>query len=99
MIPNPSILAEIREMNTSYLRLVQKLVAIDRATALSTLGMADDIADALVRLSPAQLDKLATSNMVLCRIQLDGPLLLRLLCAPLVADRHAGHVAAVLCQN
>ncbi|CAG9169919.1 Flagellar transcriptional regulator FlhD [Cupriavidus pinatubonensis] len=69
-------------MNTSYLRLVQKLVGIDRATALLTLGMADDIADALVRLSPVQLDKLATSNMVLCRIQLDGPHLLSLLGSP-----------------
>lgn len=99
VIPNPSNLAEIREMNTSYLRLVQKLVAIDRTTALSTLRMADDIADALVGLSPAQLDKLATSNMVLCRIQLDGPILLTLLGAPLVADRRAEQGAAVLCQN
>lgn len=97
MVAGPSILAEVRDMNTSYLRLVQRLVAIDRPYALSMLGMTADIADTIVRLSPAQLDKLATSNMVLCRIQFDGPLLLSLLGSPAAAAnpeaRRAGLVS------
>lgn len=82
MIGRSSTLAEISDLNRSYLALVQKLISADRATALSMLGMSDEIADLLVTLSPGQLEKLATSNMLLCRIHLDGSLLLSLLGTP-----------------
>lgn len=94
-----AILTEIREMNTSYLRLVQRLVATNRVSALSMLGMTDEIADTIVRLSPEQLTKLATTNVVLCRIRIDGPLLLTLLGAPLTVDQTPAEVAERICAG
>ena len=49
----------IHEMNFAYLLLIQRLLAEDRSTAMSTLGVSPEVADVLVTLSLQELTKLA----------------------------------------
>lgn len=65
------MLAEIREANLSYLMLAQNLIRADRAQALFRLGISEDSADMIAALSPAQLLKIASGNMLMCRFRID----------------------------
>lgn len=76
---NEQLLAEIREANLTYLMLAQNLIRKDRAEALFRLGLTEDAADLLGALSPAQLLKIASSNMLLCRFRVDDDLVWNLL--------------------
>ena len=73
------LLAEIREANLTYLMLAQNLIRKDRAAALFQLGVSEDAADLLAVLSTAQLLKIASSNMLLCRFRVDDELVWNLL--------------------
>lgn len=66
-----SLLADIREVNLSYLLLAQRMLRDDYATAIFRLGFSTEVADIILRLSPAQLVKLAGSSSVLCRFRFD----------------------------
>ncbi|MDR5741101.1 MULTISPECIES: flagellar transcriptional regulator FlhD [unclassified Caballeronia] len=61
-----SDLSAIRELNMSYLMLAQRVLASDREAAQSHLGLSAEMADALLKLSPGQAEKLASSSQVLC---------------------------------
>ena len=63
--------AEIREANLTYLMLAQNLIRKDKAEALFRLGLSEESADLLVALSPAQISKIASSSMLLCRFRMD----------------------------
>ncbi len=76
---NEQLLAEIREANLTYLMLAQNLIRKDRAEALFRLGLTEEAADLLALLSPAQLLKIASSNMLLCRFRVDDDLVWGLL--------------------
>ncbi len=67
---NP-LLAEIREVNLSYLLLVQRMLNDDLPAALFRLGLSQEVADILRRLSLSQLMRLASSNSLLCRFRFD----------------------------
>lgn len=71
--------SEVREMNLSYLMLAQRMIREDRDSALFRLGVADDVADILERLTPGQLLRMASSDMVLCRFRFDDRLMIDLL--------------------
>lgn len=73
------LLDEIRETNMSYLLLAQHMIGADRAAAMVLLGMRPEVADILEQLSPAQIMKMSTSNMLLCRIRFDDQLIVGLL--------------------
>src|SRR5690606_24090739 len=64
-----SLLAEIREVNLSYLLLVQRMLNDDLPAALYRLGLSQEVADVLRRLSLSQLMRLASSNALLCRFR------------------------------
>ncbi len=66
-----TLLADIREVNLSYLMLTQRMLRDDYATAMFRLGFSNEVADILVRLSPAQLVRLASSSSLLCRFRFD----------------------------
>ncbi|WP_459618363.1 flagellar transcriptional regulator FlhD [Bordetella sp. 2513F-2] len=66
-----SLLADIREVNLSYLLLAQRMLRDDLATSMFRLGFSSEVADILLRLSPAQLVKLASSSLLLCRFRFD----------------------------
>ena len=76
---NEQMLAEIREANLTYLILAQTLIRQDKAEALFRLGMSEEAANLINTLSPAQIMKVATSNMLLCRFRVDDDIVWNLL--------------------
>ena len=71
--------AEIREANLTYLMLAQNLIRKDKAGALFRLGMSEESADLIALLSPAQISKIASGNMLLCRFRVDDDVVWNLL--------------------
>ena len=76
---NDQMLNEIREANTTYLMLAQSLIRQDKAEALYRLGMSEESADLIAGLSPAQILKIASGNMLLCRFRVDDDIVWNLL--------------------
>ena len=76
---NEQLVNEIREANLTYLMLAQRLIRGDKAEALFRLGLTEESADLLVALSPAQLLKIASTNMLLCRFRADDEMVWNLL--------------------
>lgn len=76
---NEQLLAEIREANLTYLMLAQTLIRNDKPAALFRLGLTEEAADLLAALSPAQIMKIASGNMLLCRFRVDEDLVWNLL--------------------
>ncbi|MDR7308537.1 flagellar transcriptional regulator FlhD [Rhodoferax saidenbachensis] len=73
------LLAQIREANMTYLMLAQSLIRKDKAEALFRLGMSEEAADMITALSPAQIMRIASSNMLLCRFRVDDDIVWNLL--------------------
>jgi len=71
--------AEIREANLTYLMLAQKLIQRDKAEAQFRLGLSEESADLLAALSPAQMVRIASSPMLLCRFRMDDEVVWSLL--------------------
>ena len=86
---------DIKEVNLAYLMLAQSMVRSDRETAIFRLGISEEIADILDRLTPGQVLKMAASDMLLCNFRFDDALLLNLL-ANHERDRGVGHVHAAI---
>ena len=76
---NEQILSEIREANMTYLMLAQNLIRQNKAEALFRLGMSEESADIIAALSPAQVMRIASSNMLLCRFRVDDDIVWNLL--------------------
>lgn len=76
---NEQLLAEIREANLTYLMLAQNLIRQDKAEAQFRLGLTEEAAELLGALSPAQLMKVASGNMLLCRFRVEDDLVWDLL--------------------
>lgn len=68
----------IRELNLTYLMLAQQMIKEDKAAAIFRLGLSQDLVDVIAGLSPAQVVKMAASNMLLCRFRFDESLLLNM---------------------
>ena len=86
---------DIKEVNLAYLMLAQSMVRSDRETAIFRLGVSEEIADILERLTPGQVLKMAGSDMLLCNFRFDDTLLLNLL-SNHERDRGVGHVHAAI---
>ena len=82
---------DIKEVNLSYLMLAQNMVRSDREGAIFRLGISEEIADVLARLTPGQVLKMASSDMLLCNFRFDDALLLDLL-ANHERERGVGHL-------
>jgi flagellar transcriptional activator FlhD len=76
---NEQLLNEIREANMTYLMLAQNLIRQDKPEALFRLGMSEESADLIGALSPAQIVKIASGNMLLCRFRVDDDVVWNLL--------------------
>src|SRR3546814_4495042 len=84
-----SLLNDIREVNLSYLLLAQRLLRENLAAGMFRLGFDADVAETIIKLSPAQVIRLASSSSVLCGFRLnDGELL-----ANLTHDRSEEHTS------
>ncbi len=73
------MLDEIRDINLSYLLLAKQMLHDDRVSAMYRLGVNQDLADILDKLTSAQLIKMAASNMLLCRFRFDDRLIAEML--------------------
>jgi flagellar transcriptional activator FlhD len=73
------LLNEIREANLSYLMLAQSMVKQDRDTAMFRLGVSEDVANVLEKLSPAQILRMANNNMLLFRFRFDDSMIVDML--------------------
>lgn len=71
-----NLLAEVREVNLSYLLLAQRMLNTDYATAVFRLGFSKEVADIVRRLTLSQTVKLASSTSLLCRFRFDEGALL-----------------------
>ncbi len=56
----------IREINLSYLSLVQRLLRADRTEGMQRLGLSTHVADIIADLSGPQLLKLAGCDQLVC---------------------------------
>lgn len=70
---------EIKELNLAYLMLAQQMLREDRDAAMFRLGISEEIAQMLEKLTPGQVLKMSGANMLLCRFRFDDRLLLGLL--------------------
>ncbi|HMV01593.1 MAG TPA: flagellar transcriptional regulator FlhD [Rhodocyclaceae bacterium] len=86
---------DIKEVNLAYLMLAQNMVRSDKAAAIFRLGISEEIADILDRLTPGQVLKMASTDMLLCRFRFDDSLLIDLL-ANHERDRGIGHLHAAI---
>ena len=86
---------EIKEVNLAYMILAQNMVRSDRESAIFRLGISSEIADVVERLTPGQVLKMASSDMMLCSFRFDDKLLLDLL-ANHERDRGVGHLHAAI---
>ena len=86
---------DIKEVNLAYLMLAQNMVRADREAAVFRLGISEEIADILDRLTPGQVLKMAGSDMLLCSFRFDDTLLLNLLVNH-DRDRGIGHIHAAI---
>ncbi len=70
-ITENTLLSDIQEVNLSYLMLAQRLLRENFAAGMYRLGFDADVAETVLRLSPAQLVKLSASNTLLCAFRLN----------------------------
>lgn len=71
--------AEIRDTNLTYLMLAQNLIRKDKADALFRLGISEESANLIATLTMAQILKIASGNMLLCRFRVDDDIVWNLL--------------------
>uniref|UniRef100_UPI0033409636 flagellar transcriptional regulator FlhD n=1 Tax=Castellaniella defragrans TaxID=75697 RepID=UPI0033409636 len=71
-----ALLNDIHEVNLSYLMLAQRLLRGNLAAGMFRLGFDADVAETILKLSPAQLVRLAGSNSVICGFRLKDSQLL-----------------------
>jgi flagellar transcriptional activator FlhD len=65
------LLSDIQEVNLSYLLLAQRLLRDNFSSAMYRLGFTEDVAAIVLKLSPAQLVKLAASSSLVCGFRLN----------------------------
>lgn len=79
MKTNQRMMLEIRDVNLSYLILAQSMLNEDRVQAMFQLGISDRVADLILALTPAQIVKVASGNLLLCRMRCDDEFIWTLL--------------------
>ena len=70
-VSNNTSLSDIQEVNLSYLMLAQRLLRENYAASMFRLGFSSDVAAIILKLSPAQLVKLAGSSSLICGFRLN----------------------------
>ena len=73
------MVAEIKDINLSYMMLAQQMLRADKAAAIYLLGISQDVAGIVENLTAGQLLKMAASSMLLCRFRFDDRLIVDLL--------------------
>jgi flagellar transcriptional activator FlhD len=71
--------SEIKDTNLSYMLLAQQMIKEDKVASIFRLGVSEELADLIAGLTPAQILKMSSSNMMLCRFRFDERLLLNMI--------------------
>ena len=71
---NDQLTNDIRDANLSFLTLAQSVIRQDKSQAQTRLGIPEESAALIERLSPAQMLNIASSPMLLCRMSVDDEL-------------------------
>ena len=83
----------IRDINLNYLMLAQQMVKQDKSAAIFRLGLSQDLVELIGGLTPAQIIKMASSNVLLCGFRFDENILLNMVSdyskSRLMAQTHA----------
>ncbi len=74
-----AMLEEVKELNLMYLMLAQRMIREDRSAAVYRLGISQRLAEVVADLSAGQVLKMASTNVLLCRMRFDDRLILGLL--------------------
>lgn len=90
------LLDEIRETNLSYLLLAQQLIREDRAQAIFRLGVTEEVATLIEQLTTAQVLRIASSNMLMCRFRFDDEVVWNLLTSHTKDRTVSGMHAAII---
>lgn len=67
-----SSLAEIQDLNLTYLVLAKQMLAEDRDAAIFRLGLTPDVADYLLSLSAKKLSQLSRSNQLVFSLRFEN---------------------------
>jgi flagellar transcriptional activator FlhD len=97
--PGAQIADEIRDLNLAYLMLAQSMIRQDRAAALYRLGIGEDVADLLLQMTSQQLVRVASRNMMLCRLRFQDEMIWSLLSdshRPAATEHNADRIHASL---
>lgn len=73
------LIEEIRDINLSYMLLAQQLLREDKISAMYRLGINEDVANIIEKLSSSQLLRMADTNILLCRFRFDNNLIAEML--------------------
>jgi flagellar transcriptional activator FlhD len=73
------MLAEIKEVNLTYMMLAQQMLREDKVAAMYRLGISQEVAGIVESLTSGQLLKMVASNMLLCRFRFDDRLIVEML--------------------
>ncbi|OIN68656.1 hypothetical protein BL248_23455 [Ralstonia solanacearum] len=73
------LLPEVKALNETFLRLVRRVLEADFEAGRSALGVSAEMANALLSLSDERCMAVASTNLLLCCIRFDDPILMRLL--------------------
>jgi len=90
---------DISELNLAYLLLAKRLVAENEVEAMFRLGISKETARILTTLTPGQMVKLATCNVLLCRLRLDASMLEALANPASTHDMQSIHAAILLAST
>lgn len=71
--------SEIKDANLSYMLLAQQMIKDDKVSSIFRLGVSEEMATLIDGLTPAQMLKMASTNMMLCRLRFDERLLLNMI--------------------
>lgn len=95
----------IREVNLSYLMVAQHLLRQNLARGMFRLGLDEDAASILLKLSPAQVVKIASTGSLICAFRLNDASLLHALrlddrgLPPARAAANMHHISILLAQQ
>ena len=65
-------LAEIQELNMTYLLLAKQLLSDDRDAGIFRLGITEDVADYIISLSAKKLAQISRTNQFLCSLRFEN---------------------------
>ncbi|WNC93530.1 flagellar transcriptional regulator FlhD [Paraburkholderia sp. FT54] len=81
------MLTEIKNVNLSYLKLAQRLLRIDKAMGMASMGVTEKLADFILNLTMEEAEILAASTQLLCRFGVNGHVILSAITNKGIAER------------